>query len=48
MFPTREAVGGYVAAFDVLGTRPVIELERVPEPFRATTRHAVFVAEKAA
>jgi SAM-dependent methyltransferase len=48
VFPTREAVRGYVAAFDVLGTRPAVTLEALSEPFHATTRNAVFVAEKAA
>jgi SAM-dependent methyltransferase len=48
VFPTRAAIRGYVAAFDVLGTRPAFEIDQLPEPFRASTRNAVFVAEKAA
>jgi SAM-dependent methyltransferase len=47
VFPTRVAIRGYVAAFDVLGTRPAVDIDELPEPFRATTRNAVFVADKA-
>ncbi|MFN2471335.1 MAG: class I SAM-dependent methyltransferase [Gaiellaceae bacterium] len=45
VFPTREAVRRYVEAFSVLGTRPAVDVDGLVEPFRATTRNAVFVAE---
>jgi SAM-dependent methyltransferase len=47
VFPTRHAVRGYVACFDAHRTRPAVAVDELPEPFRATTRNAVFVAEKA-
>jgi SAM-dependent methyltransferase len=47
VFPTRETVRGYVSAFSVLGTHPARAIDELPEPFRATTRNSLFLAETA-
>ena len=47
VFPTREHVRGYAAAFATLGTTPVRPVDQLPEPLRASTRNSVFVGHKA-
>ena len=47
VFPTREHVRGYAAAFATLGTMPARPIEELAEPFRASTWNSVFVAETA-
>jgi SAM-dependent methyltransferase len=44
VFPTREAVRGFLRDVD---EAPAIDVDTVPEPFHATVRTAVLVAEKA-
>jgi ubiquinone/menaquinone biosynthesis C-methylase UbiE len=45
VFPTRAAVRGFLADLDEAAA---VDVETLPEPFRATVRVAVFVAETAA
>jgi SAM-dependent methyltransferase len=45
VFPTRDAVRGFL---DDLDERAAVDVDALPEPFRATVRGAVFVAETAA
>ena len=49
VFPDRQAVLGYLAAFHVLVGEPLAErLPRITEPFRVSRHNAVLVADKAA
>jgi SAM-dependent methyltransferase len=45
VFPTREAVRGFLSD---LAEAPAVDVDSLPEPFHATARTAVLVAEKAA